>query len=217
MFLGQIDRPEGAGAAAPGPHPPRSTAAARRLGGWLRRWILAALAAVTMFGLGAGDPVTLPELLSAQGMTSKKFASYFSDFTYTYRESVQPPEVFLARRDGDCDDYAVLADLVLSQHRLTTRLVHVRLAGLVAHVVCFVVEDKVYLDYNNRVYLVKAEKCAPNLREVAGKVAKSFSANWTSVSEFTWSNGLKRVVRTIAKVDPPSPETDLLKPAPKKD
>lgn len=179
--------------------------------------MVANLAVVMLFGLFAGDPVTLQDLLSTRGLTSKKFAGYFADFTYTYRETVQPPEVFLARRDGDCDDYAVLADLVLSQHRLTTRLVHVRLAGLVAHVVCFVVEDRVYLDYNNRVYLAKTEKCAPNLREVAGKVAKSFSANWTSVSEFTWSNGLKRVVRTIAKVDPPSPETDLLKPAPKKD
>ncbi len=187
----------------------------RRVGlGW--GWLGVVLAGAMVWELAGEGPLTLAELQQARGLTSRKFAGYFGEFTYTYREALQPPDVFLGRRDGDCDDYAVVADLVLPRHGLTTRLVHVRLAGLVAHVVCFVMEDRLYLDYNNRVYLVKTEKSAPNLREVAGKVAKSFSANWTSASEFTYSNGVKRVVRTVAKVDRPSPETDSLSPPRKK-
>jgi hypothetical protein len=180
--------------------------------------IVTVLAAVLLvLGSLGGDPLTLVDLQRAKALTSKKFASHFSEFTYTYREALQPPEVFLARRDGDCDDYAVTADQVLSKHNLTTRLVHVRMAGLAAHVVCYVVEDKIYLDYNNRVYLIKTEKASPDLREMAGKVAKSFSANWTSVSEFLYTNGTKRIVRTIAKTDPPSAGDAITKPAPKID
>lgn len=191
------------------PHLPAARLPARFAAGLtLVFLILAALAA---------DQLTLADLLNAKSLTAKKFAAYFSDFTYTYREALQPPEVFLSRRDGDCDDYAVTADLVLRKHNLTTRLVHVRMAGFAAHVVCYVVEDKIYLDYNNRVYLIKTEKCAPDLRDMAGRVAKSFSANWTSVSEFTCTNGLKRIVRTIAKTDPPSVDDAILKPAPKID
>lgn len=176
---------------------------------WRRAVLVLAFLALLWQPQGA-DPVRLEDFFETRGMTPKKFASYFSEFTYTYRETIQTPEEFLARRDGDCDDYAVLADVVLAKHGYTTRLIHVRLAGLVAHVVCYVVEDRVYLDFNNRTFFSKTEKCAPNLRDVAAKVARSFSANWTSVSEFTCQNGIKRIVRTIAKVDPPSSSDEIV-------
>lgn len=145
--------------------------------------------------------VTLDELMNAEKMTPKKFASYFKDFEYKFHADVQPAEVFLETRNGDCDDYALLADKVLRKHGFTTRLVSIRMPGLLTHVVCYVVEEKVYLDFNNRVYLSRTERSDPDLREIAQKVAKSFEANWTSVSEFTYRDGVKELVQTISKTD----------------
>ncbi|MCD6051395.1 MAG: hypothetical protein K0Q55_2799 [Verrucomicrobia bacterium] len=145
--------------------------------------------------------VTLEELLNAEKMTPRKFAGYFKDFEYKFHAEIQPTKVFLETRNGDCDDYALLADMVLRKHGFTTRLISIRMPGLLTHVVCYVVEEKVYLDFNNRVYLSRTEKADPDLREIAQKVARSFEANWTSVSEFTYRDGVKELVQTISKTD----------------
>ncbi|MEW6303401.1 MAG: transglutaminase domain-containing protein [Verrucomicrobiota bacterium] len=145
--------------------------------------------------------VTLDELLNATELTPSRFARHFQDFTYKFHDDVQAPEQFLATGTGDCDDYAVLADVVLRKHGYTTKLVAVRMPGLVAHAVCYVLQEREYLDFNNRVYLSRTVKCDPELDQIARKVAKSFDANWTSVSEFTYTNGVKYLVRTVAKTD----------------
>jgi hypothetical protein len=152
---------------------------------------------------GRADAVTLEELNADPKLTPRKFAGYFTDFAYRFHEEVQPARVFLGTRSGDCDDYAVLADQVLKPKGYQTRLIHVRMPGVVAHVVCHVMPDKVYLDYNNRVYLKKLARSGPTVREIATKVAKSLESNWTSASEFTYSEGLKRLVVTVVKTDRP--------------
>jgi hypothetical protein len=149
------------------------------------------------------EAVSLDELRSDPKLTPRRFAGYFSDFKDCFHEEVQLPEVFLAAKSGDCDDYAILADLVLKPKGYDTRLISVRMPGMVAHVVCYVTQEKGYLDYNNRVYYFKIEHAGPTIRQIATKVSKSFSANWTSASEFTYSGGLKRLVATVVKTDPP--------------
>src|SRR5689334_12674030 len=91
------------------------------------------------------DAVTLKELTDNKGLNAKKFAAYFGDFAYEFNADIQPPSTFLLRERGDCDDYSVLADYVLKQRGLGTRLIHVRLTGRVAHAVCYVTENKAYL------------------------------------------------------------------------
>lgn len=152
-----------------------------------------------MTGLAAPlqlDAVTVDEMLGNPKLGAKKFATYFGSFDYEFSSAVQPPNAFLQRERGDCDDYAVLADFVLSKHGLGTRLVHVRLAGRVAHAVCYVTENSAYLDYNNRKYWVTLARSSPDLRDIASKVATSLSANWTSASEFTYSYETRRKVMT---------------------
>jgi hypothetical protein len=145
--------------------------------------------------------LTVETLRSEPRLSPQKFASFFSDFRYAFHEEIQPPALFLARRAGDCDDYATLADAILAEKGYATRLVAVRMPGLLTHVVCYVVEDRIYLDYNNRSYLVKTERAKPGLREIASKVAKSFNASWTSASEFTYTNGFKRMIATAVHTD----------------
>jgi hypothetical protein len=148
------------------------------------------------------DAVTLNELADNSPLTAKKFAGYFGAFGYEFSNPIQPATTFLSREKGDCDDYAVLADFVLKKHGLDTRLIHIRLAGRVAHAVCYVTENKAYLDYNNRAVFFTLARSGPDLRDIAAKVAHSLDSNWTSASEFSYSYDTRRktMITTIAQV-----------------
>ena len=152
--------------------------------------------------------VTHSMLLGDPKMNAKHFADYFAGFRYEFHPEIQPVDEFLGSERGDCDDYAVLADEVLRHRQFTTTLVHIRLAGMVAHAVCYVEQDRAYLDYNNRNVFFTLSRCRASLREIAEKVADSLETNWTSVSAFTYSydTGEKQMVRTVAKIDPPGPD-----------
>ena len=185
----------------PTPSGPRSAGGRRRP---LRVWpVLLALLLPS-----AAPAVTHSVLLGDAKMTAKRFANYFADFGYEYHPEIQPVDYFLGSQRGDCDDYALLADEVLRHRQFTTTLVHIRLAGMVAHAVCYVQQDRVYLDYNNRNVFFTLSRCRASLREIAEKVADSLEADWTSVSAFTYSydTGQKQMIRTIAKVDPAGPD-----------
>jgi hypothetical protein len=176
--------------------------------GWPRA-ILGLLLLTTLLPdrLGA---VTLIQLLTHSNLSPKKFAAYFEDFAYEFSPEVLPAETFLRQERGDCDDYAILADYVLRRHRYQPRLIHVRMVGRVAHAVCYVTESKAYLDFNNRKYFINVERCGGSLREIATKVADSFKANWTSVSEFTYAydEDKKYFGLTVVKTDPPASDAD---------
>jgi hypothetical protein len=152
------------------------------------------------------DAVTLTELLNDPKLTPKRFAAYFENFDYEFSLGVLPPEVFLRDRRGDCDDYAILADYVLTARKYDTRLIHIRMVGRIAHAVCYVSESRAYLDYNNRKYFINLQRCGRTLREIATKVADSFEANWTSASEFTYDykEDQKHFGPTVVKTDPPA-------------
>jgi hypothetical protein len=147
------------------------------------------------------DAVTLSELLNNPQINAKKFAGYFGDFVFEFNEAIQPASVFLAREKGDCDDYAVLANFVLKKHGFDTRLIHIRLTGRVAHAVCYVTENKAYLDYNNRAVFFTLARSGPNIRDIASKVADSLDSTWTTASEFIYSYETRRklMIATISK------------------
>lgn len=170
-----------------------------------------AAAAVALAGLvSVAAGLTLDDLLKDPKLTPQRFADYFEDFAFEFGAPVQTPDEFLTARSGDCDDYAVLADYVLRQRRFHTRLVHVRVVGRVAHAVCYVTEDRAYLDYNNRRYFFTLTRCGRTLRQIAEKVADSLEANWTSASEFTYdyAQSRKHFGATVVKTDSPASDPD---------
>lgn len=159
----------------------------------------------------------LNDLETYPNLTPKRFAGFFESFDYKFFSRVQPPSQFLGYREGDCDDYAAIADHVLRPDGYTTRLIHIRLAGMVAHAVCYVEEDRIYLDYNNRNVFFTLTKARPSIRAIAEKVARSLNANWTSASEFLYSyqTDRKTVVSTVTRTDPPATDPPLgASPAP---
>jgi hypothetical protein len=165
----------------------------------------------SLCALAEARAVTLKELTENTGLTAKKFASYFTDFEYEFNGPIQPAAAFLARERGDCDDYAVLANYVLSKRGLQTRLIHIRLAGRIAHAVCYVNENKAYLDYNNRNVFFTLTRSGAEIRDIAQKVADSLEANWTTASEFSYSYATRRktMIATVSRTgaDTESPPT----------
>ncbi|MHB8521207.1 MAG: transglutaminase domain-containing protein [Limisphaerales bacterium] len=181
-----------------------------------RRWMLSYQLGYLLSSLLLSNrlaALTLEELTNTPNLTPKRFARYFRDFEYCFHADLQPVEVFLRTKSGDCDDYAILADLVLRPRGYETRLIIVRMPGRVAHVVCYVNQEKAYLDYNKRGNLFVLQSCRPGIRAIAVKVAKSLSQNWTSASEFTYSTGVEQMMATVVKTDPSDSEPVLAKPA----
>lgn len=144
----------------------------------------------------------LSRRISEKSLSPRSFSHFFSKFGFEFNTRVQPPRTFLTRRQGDCDDYAVLADAILPHHGYKTRLIQVRLAGKTDHAVCYVEGDRIYLDYNNRDYFFTLTKSKPSLAAVADKVAESLRGHWTSASEFEYCYQAERktFTATVAKL-----------------
>jgi hypothetical protein len=172
--------------------------------------IICALALAVALTCGRLDALTLIDLVGDAKLTPKRFAAQFESFEYVFHPEVQPAEVFLENRAGDCDDYAILADYVLRKKNYGTRLVRVALVGRVAHDVCYVIESKGYLDYNNRKYAANVEGAGRRLRQIAKQVADSFEANWTSASEYTfdYNTAKKSIGMTVVKTAPAARDPD---------
>ena len=138
--------------------------------------------------------VTLEELRDDPQLTPKRFIEYFSDFSFKLGEKQQPPADFLANRCGDCDDFATLASDILNGKGYETHVIVVSMdAGV--HVVCYVTQEKAYLDYNNRAsHLLVASD--GSLTDIGEKVAASFHSTWRTASEFQVANGVRHCLRT---------------------
>jgi hypothetical protein len=157
-------------------------------------WLAVALA------IGEVGGVTLEELRADSELTPKKLMSKCSRFKYELRGEVQKPETFLATETGDCDDFGILAAMVLREKGYTPRLIAVRMPGL-THVVCYIAETGSYMDYNNRMFMKSLVKSKPEIREIADRVAKSFDSSWTTASEFIYTNQVKILVKTVARAE----------------
>lgn len=151
---------------------------------------------VLSLGICPSFGLTLEELQADPNLTPERFADYFANFDFRFRADVQKPEVFLATRAGDCDDYAILAAEVLSVRGYTPRLITVRMRKVV-HVVCYIPETKSYLDFNQRKSFRRLIDSDGTLEDIARRVAASFRKRWTSASEFTFQQGRKRLVKTV--------------------
>jgi hypothetical protein len=101
-------------------------------------------------------------------------------------------------------DYAILASIVLKGQGYTPRLIVVNMPGIVCDDVCYVNEAASYIHYNwtNAVLQLRASR--PSIRQIANTLANSLSLDWTTASEFTYSNGLGQILATVVETEPPS-------------
>ena len=140
--------------------------------------------------------VTFEELRREPNLTPERLLGYFRDFKFQLADKVQPPEIFLAARAGDCDDFASLAADILRERKYTTRLIAVFMDGQ-THVICYVDEIKGYLDYNRRQELTAVQATTGDLEDVADKVAAFFRVPWRCVGEVSYHAGERRIGRIV--------------------
>jgi hypothetical protein len=146
---------------------------------------------------------------SSPAETPEHFAHQFAKFKFEFHAEVQDPAVFLKTQKGDCDDFATLADDVLTREGYTTHLIAVRMPGE-THVVLYVDEIHGYLDYNFRAAKHPVLNSDGNLQHLATQVADTFHVPWTAVYEFNYHHQMKHLVTDIVmndKVDQSTPAT----------
>lgn len=137
---------------------------------------------------------------SSPAETPEHFTHRFADFKFEFHAEVQPADVFLKTKKGDCDDFATVADDALTREGYTTHLIAVRMPGE-THVVLYVDEVHGYLDYNYRKSRHPVLSCGSALPQIATKVAASFHLPWVAVYEFNFYNQMKHLVTDIVRND----------------
>jgi hypothetical protein len=111
-----------------------------------------------------------------------------------------PPscEFFQAVMPYDC---MVLADFVLSGQGYASRLVVVTMPGIPAEDVCYVTTLSSFIYYDVAGQALGVEPSGSAIREVAGALSTMLGQNWTSASEFSYSNGVTTILATVVEAD----------------
>ena len=101
-------------------------------------------------------------------------------------------------------DYMVLADSVLSGQGYPSRLLLVRMPGILSDDVCYVTAPESFICYDTTNQAFGLESSGPAIRQIAITLSTSLGQNWTSASEFSYSNGVTTILATVVEADPAS-------------
>jgi hypothetical protein len=101
-------------------------------------------------------------------------------------------------------DYVILAGSVLTGQGYRPRLIVVNMPGIVCEDACYVTEGSSFIHYDRANYALQLQGSGPTIRSIATTLANSLSLDWTSASEFTYSNGVGQIVATVIETEPPS-------------
>jgi hypothetical protein len=101
-------------------------------------------------------------------------------------------------------DYVILASIVLKGQGVTPRLIVVNMPNFGLDDACYVNETGSFIHYNWTNFTLQLQNSRPSIRQIANTLASSLHLNWTSASEFTYSNGLGRILATVIETEPPS-------------
>ncbi len=112
-------------------------------------------------------------------------------------------------------DYVVLAGTVLTGQGYRPRMVVVNMPGIISDDACYVTEGSSFIHYDRSSYALQLQGSGPTIRAIAAKLATSLGLDWTSASEFTYSNGIAQIVATVVQTEPSSSDPVPGKTAPK--
>lgn len=138
--------------------------------------------------VGSSQAGEFARLKQDPDLNPQRLLSHFAGFAYELGEQLQDPDTFLRRGRGDCDDFASLADRLLTERGWHCKLVVVRMERQ-THVVCYVAEAKGFLDFNRRASADPVSLSEATLEDIADKVAGSFRSRWWIASEFEYREG----------------------------
>jgi hypothetical protein len=101
-------------------------------------------------------------------------------------------------------DYVILAGMVLPAKGYTPRLIVVNMPGIVCDDACYVNESSSFIHWDRSTYALQLEGSASTIRQIATTLADSLNLDWTSASEFSYSNGLGQILATVIETESPS-------------
>ena len=101
-------------------------------------------------------------------------------------------------------DYVILADQVLPGKGYTPRLIVVNMPGIVCDDACYVNETSSFIHYTRTNSALQLIPAGSTIRAIAASLANSMSLDWTSASEFTWSNGMGQLLATVIETESPA-------------
>jgi hypothetical protein len=70
-------------------------------------------------------------------------------------------------------------------------------------------EDAAYIDCSEDRFILALNYSGATIREIADDYGGYVSMNWTSASEFVFTNGVRQLVSTVVKTDSPSSDPPL--------
>jgi Fibronectin type III domain len=101
-------------------------------------------------------------------------------------------------------DYAILADQVLLVNtNYTPRLIVINMPGLVDDA-CYVNQVNSFIHYARTNYSLQLFSSGSTIRQIANGLSSYLNLDWTSASEFTYSNGMGQILATVIETEPPS-------------
>ncbi len=101
-------------------------------------------------------------------------------------------------------DYIILADQVLPAKGYTPRLIVVNMPGIVCDDACYVNQTSSFIHYTHSNCVLQLIASGSTIRNIASALADWLQLDWTSASEFTWSNGMGQILATVVETEPPS-------------
>lgn len=100
-------------------------------------------------------------------------------------------------------DYIILAGLVLPTKGYAARLIMVNMPGLTDDG-CYVTQAQSFIHYNPTNSALQLIPSGPTIRQIATTLANNLNLDWTTASEFTYSNGVGQILATVVEADPAS-------------
>jgi hypothetical protein len=100
-------------------------------------------------------------------------------------------------------DYIILAGSVLPGQGYAARLIVVNMPGLNDDA-CYVSQAGSFIHYNQTNAVLQLEGSGSTIRQIATTLAGSLNLDWTTASEFIYSNGVGQILATVVEADPAS-------------
>jgi hypothetical protein len=100
-------------------------------------------------------------------------------------------------------DYVILAGKVLPGQGYAARLIVVNMPGLNDDA-CYVTQAGSFIHYTWTNSTLQLEGSGSTIRQIATTLAGSFNLDWTTASEFIYSNGVGEILATVVETDPAS-------------
>jgi hypothetical protein len=101
-------------------------------------------------------------------------------------------------------DYMVLADSVLSAQGDPSRLILITMPGTPSSDVCYVTPQNSFLYYDQTNLAFALDPSGSTIRQIATTLSTALGQNWTSASEFAYSNGVSSILATVVETEPAS-------------